>query len=39
MLTDKIEDLDDMLRRPNSPEQDPPDAALRMAPLPESSPR
>jgi CRP/FNR family transcriptional regulator, cyclic AMP receptor protein len=38
-LTDKIEDLDDMLRRPNSPDQDPPDAALRMAPLPESSPR
>jgi uncharacterized membrane protein len=34
MLTDKIEDLDDMLRRPNSP-----DAALRMTPLPESSPR
>jgi CRP/FNR family transcriptional regulator, cyclic AMP receptor protein len=39
MLTDKIEDLDDMLRRQDSPEQDPPDAALRMAPLPGSSPR
>jgi CRP/FNR family transcriptional regulator, cyclic AMP receptor protein len=34
MLTDKIEDLDDMLRGPR-----PADAALRAAPLPESSPR
>jgi CRP/FNR family transcriptional regulator, cyclic AMP receptor protein len=44
MLTDKIEDLDDMLRRPNppdhdSPDHDPPDAALRLAPLPEPSTR
>jgi CRP/FNR family cyclic AMP-dependent transcriptional regulator len=44
MLTDKIEDLDDMLRRPDppdheSPDQHPPDAALRIAPLPEPSPR
>jgi hypothetical protein len=34
MLTDKIEDLDDMLRH-----QDPPEAAVRMEPLPEPSPR
>jgi CRP/FNR family transcriptional regulator, cyclic AMP receptor protein len=34
MLTDKIDDLDEMLRR-----QDPPDAALRIEPLPEPSPR
>ena len=44
MLTDKIEDLDDMLRRPNptehdSPDQNPPDAVLRIAPLPEPSTR
>jgi hypothetical protein len=34
MLTDKIEDLDEVLRRPNSS-----DATLRITPLPESSPR
>jgi uncharacterized membrane protein len=39
MLTDKIEDLDEVLRRQHSPDQDPPDAAVRMAPLPEPSPR
>jgi CRP/FNR family transcriptional regulator, cyclic AMP receptor protein len=43
-LTDKIDDLDDMLRRPDppdhdSPEQDPPDALVRRAPIPEPSPR
>jgi hypothetical protein len=34
MLTDKIEDLDDVLRGPR-----PANAALGAAPLPESSPR
>jgi CRP/FNR family transcriptional regulator, cyclic AMP receptor protein len=34
MLTDKIDDLDQVLRAP-----EPPNAALRIAPLPESSPR
>jgi hypothetical protein len=43
MLTDRIEDLDQALRGQDSPGQDspdqgPPDAAIRMAPLPESSP-
>jgi CRP/FNR family cyclic AMP-dependent transcriptional regulator len=43
MLTDRIEDLDQALRGQdspdlNTPDQGPPDAALRMAPLPESSP-